>query len=149
MPVLSDPKREKFASLLSSGKSLTEAYKSAGYNAKHPGKAGSALAKRADVKSRVEELRRKISNEVARQTAHKVALTKEWVIEKLVENAQEALSVKGGSAVANRALELLGKELGLFREPEVKAPVKLEDLPQETLEAMLAEAEAKISGPLQ
>ena len=33
---------------------------------------------------------------------------------KLKENAQKALKVKGGSPVANRALELLGKELGMF-----------------------------------
>ena len=63
-------------------------------------------------------------------------------MEKLRENAEEALQVKGGSAVANRALELLGNHLGLFKEPEQKLPMKLEDLPPETLANMLVEAEA-------
>ena len=74
-----------------------------------------------------------------------MALTKEWVLEKLRENAEEALQVKGGSAVANRALELLGKELGLFRDPVDRPPITLDDLPRETLLAMLEEAEANMA----
>ena len=50
--------------------------------------------------------------------------------------------MRGGSAVTNRALELIGKELGMFRDPEDKPILKLEDLPPETLANMLAEAEA-------
>ena len=67
------------------------------------------------------------------------------MLETLRENAEEALQVKGGSAVANRALELLGNQLGLFKEPEQKLPVNLEDLPTETLESGSAgpQAEAK------
>jgi hypothetical protein len=80
---------------------------------------------------------------VVERTAERVALTKEWVLEKLRENAEEALQVKGGSAVANRALELLGNHLGLFKEPEQKLPVNLEDLPPGTLERMLEQADAK------
>ncbi len=149
MPVLPDPKHERFASLVASGKNKTEAYKSAGFTAKFPEQAAWKMANGSQVKSRIEELTARVSDKIVQRTAEKVATTKEWVLEKLRDNAEEALSVKGGSAVANRALELLGKELGLFREPEVKVPTKLEDLPQETLEAMLAEAEAKITGPLQ
>jgi hypothetical protein len=43
-----------------------------------------------------------------------LAITKEWVLLKLKENAINVLKVEGGSPVANRALELLGKELGMF-----------------------------------
>lgn len=63
------------------------------------------------------------------------------------ENAEEALQVKGGSAVANRALELLGNHLGLFKDPEQRLPVNLEDLPPETLQRMLAQAEAAAAEP--
>ncbi len=58
------------------------------------------------------------------------------------ENAQRGAQVHGGSAVTNRALELLGNHLGLFKEPEQKLPVNLEDLPDEVLQRMLVQAEA-------
>ena len=106
------------------------------------------MANRPEVAARIKELTSRIGNSVTQRLSENVATTKEWVLTKLRENAEEALQVKGGSAVANRALELLGKELGLFREPEVKLPVNLEDLPQESLERMLAQAEAKIT-PIQ
>ncbi len=89
-------------------------------------------------RKRIRELTARVTNKAVERSA----LTKEWVLEKLRENAEEALKVKGGSAVANRALELLGKELGLFRDPVDKPPLKLEDLPEEVLANMLAEAEA-------
>ena len=70
--------------------------------------------------------------------------TKEVVIRQLWKNAQRGAQVQGGSVVTNRALELLGKELGMFKEPEVKPPMTLEELskqPPEALQAMLEEAE--------
>ena len=45
----------------------------------------------------------------------------------LWENAQQGAKVKGGSSVRNRALELLGKELGMFQDKEAK-PLNVEDL---------------------
>ncbi len=47
-----------------------------------------------------------------------------------------------GSSVANRALELLGTELGMFRNDGPPKPPRLEDLPSEDLERMLAESVA-------
>lgn len=143
MPCLDDPKREKFAVQIVAGKTQVEAYKSAGFRTKHPRQAASTMANRPEVAARIRELTSRIGNSVTQRLSENVATTKEWVLTKLRENAEEALSVKGGSAVANRALELLGKELGLFKEPEVKLPTKLEDLPPDTLANMLAEAEAK------
>src|SRR5262249_52701123 len=52
--------------------------------------------------------------EATAKAVEELAITKEWVLAKLKENAINALKVKGGSPVANRALELLGKELGMF-----------------------------------
>ena len=49
-----------------------------------------------------------------------VILTREWVIERLIENVNRAMEINdrtvANGAVANRALELLGKELGMFVE---------------------------------
>ena len=137
-------KWERFAREVAAGKSYTDAYKSLSSKAKDPAKAGSALASNPEIQGRIKELTRRATNKVVERTAERVALTKEWVLEKLRQNAEEAVQVKGGSAVANRALELLGKELGLFRDPVDTPPLKLDDLPEEVLLNMLAEAEAKL-----
>jgi hypothetical protein len=55
----------------------------------------------------------------------------------LWDNAQQGAKVKGGSSVRNRALELLGKELGMFKDQEQK-PLRAEDLTIEQIEQMLA-----------
>ena len=71
------------------------------------------------------------------EAIRKTALTKAWVIEKLQENVERAMQAvpvmregkengefKWDGHVANRALELLGKELGMFIEKhEVKNTV--------------------------
>jgi len=67
-------------------------------------------------------------------------LTKSWVIESLRANAEKAMKSPYGSSVANRALELLGTELGMFRNDGPPKPLRLEDLPTEDLERMLAES---------
>ena len=54
----------------------------------------------------------------------------------LWENAQQGAKVKGGSSVRNRALELLGKELGMFQDKERK-PLRIEDLSTEDLKKLL------------
>ncbi len=95
--------------------------------------------------ARIQELSRRITNAATRKATEEVAITKELILRELWENAQRGAQVHGGSAVTNRALELLGKELGLFREPEDELPVNLEDLPPETLDRMLAQAEAEQS----
>ncbi len=97
----------------------------------------------APLESRVQELKRRITNAAMRKAVEETAITKEIVMRKLWENALRAEQAVGGSSVANRALELLGKELGLFRDPVDRLPVKLDELPPETLANMLAEAEAR------
>ena len=94
------------------------------------------------MESRVKELKRRIEDATIHRVSSQIAFTKELILRELWENAQEAKTVKGGSAIVNRALELIGKEIGMFKEPEVKAPVKLDELPMEVLASMLAEAEA-------
>jgi hypothetical protein len=70
----------------------------------------------------------------------KTAITKEYIIRELLDNAEKAKKAPRGSSVHKRALELVGKKLGMFvdRAP-VKAP-KLEDLSTEDLERMLSES---------
>ena len=82
-----------------------------------------------------------------------VILTREWVIERLIENANRAMELKDGSvangSVANRALELLGKELGMFVEHSENRNVNYivsPEMPPEEWEAKYCEplASAKL-----
>jgi hypothetical protein len=82
------------------------------------------------------------------------SLTKAWVIAKLVENvdrameAEPVLNAKGNPTgeykyngnVANRALELLGKEIGMFVErKEVGGPGAFSELNDEELQQAILE----------
>ncbi len=144
MAILKNLKWERFANHLAEGKTQVEAYKLSGFKSANPATPASALYRTPVVTARVKELKRRIENATTARVSSQIAFTRELILRELWENAQEAKGVKGGSAVMNRALELIGKEIGMFKEPEAKAPTKLEDLPQEVLESMLAEAEAKI-----
>ena len=73
-------------------------------------------------------------------------LTSEWVIERLIENANRAMELKDGcvanGSVANRALELLGKELGMFVEHSENRNVNYivsPEMPPEEWEAKFCE----------
>jgi hypothetical protein len=98
-----------------SGKSVAAAYQEVGY---HPNNGNAyALRHREHISARISELLAERAAQNAQATAKAVeelAITREWVLGKLKENAIKALKVEGGSPVANRALELLGKELGMF-----------------------------------
>jgi hypothetical protein len=140
MPVLANVKHERFANNIAAGMTQAEAYKASGFRAKHLDSAACKLAGKPKVAARIQELSRRITNAVTRKVSEATAITKELVMRRLLDNAEEAMTVKGGSAVANRAWELIGKELGMFKEPEQKIPLKLEDLPMEVLESMYQEA---------
>jgi phage terminase small subunit len=108
MPVLTNAKHERFAQELAAGKTADEAYEAAGYAQNR----GNAIRLKANesVAARVAELQQR--------AADGVVLTRQWVIEQLIDNVTQAKKSgeKIDGATANRALELLGKELGMFVE---------------------------------
>lgn len=113
MPMLTNARHERYAQGIAAGKNATDAYIEAGYTA--TGGAARANASRlltdANVAARIAELQSRV--------AEGIVLTKQWVIERLIENAQRAArSDEYEGSVVNRALELLGKttDLGLFVE---------------------------------
>lgn len=130
MTALTNPKHEKFAQELSKGQTADEAYVVAGYK-RNRGNA-STLKQDQSILARVSELlteREAIHGQATADAIKSTALTKEWVIETLKENVARAMQATpvrtddDGEAigeyqyqgsVANRALELLGKELGMF-----------------------------------
>lgn len=126
MPALNNPKHEHFAQLVAKGESATKAYALAGYSEQGAAQSANRLLKTADVRARVAELQ----NAVAERAVEKAALDRTWVISKLRENVERAMEAvpvfdregkESGvftyqGSVANKALELLGKELGMFKD---------------------------------
>ena len=156
MPALENAKHELFAQEIAKGASQRDAYKAAGYEVKSDAAAdanASRLLTNAKVKARVAELQERISD----VTVEKAAVSKAWVIAKLVENVERAMTAepvrdaqgnptgeyKYNGSVANRALELIGKEQGMFIDrSEVGKPGDFDDLSDEQLREFVA-AEAK------
>lgn len=105
MPALQNARHERFAQELAKGKSQSEAYQLAGYEPSEPN--ASRLTRNDKVQARVAELQER--------AAANVMLTREWVLEQLVDNAAKAKAA-GDFGPSNQALNLLGKELGMFVE---------------------------------
>lgn len=137
MAILDNQRHERFAQALAAGKTADEAYQEAGY-APNRGNA-IRLKTNESVAKRVEELKSRI--------ADGVVLSRQWVIERLVENAERAMQVEAvkdssgkptgeyryEGSVANRALELLGKEIGMFVDRKEIRTGKLADLSDDEL----------------
>ena len=128
MPELKSSRWEEFARQRACGKSLAQAWLDAGFNAKsrrNASTSGSTLEKRhPEVKARAEELRQ----EIATNAAKRAEVDREFVLGALKKNHEKASQEKPvldrqgkttgefqfSGAVSNRALELMGKELGMF-----------------------------------
>ncbi len=129
MPILRNAKHEMFAQELAAGKPACDAYPNAGFK---PNRHNAAtLARKQHIVDRMNELlleRERIAAESTEKAIQSAGLTKEWIISKLIENAERALQAhpvrdadgeptgeyRYEGNVANRALELLGKERGMF-----------------------------------
>ena len=111
MPVLSNPRHEKFARALAAGKSAAEAYAESDYA---PNRHNASRLKTIEhVARRIAEIR--AENDQATAKAMEVlGLDRNSVLRSLLE--ERALgSERGQHGSAIRALELIGKELGLMR----------------------------------
>lgn len=157
MTVLSNPRHERFCQELAQGKTATEAYELAGF--KPDDGNASKLFKRPDVQARVQE----ITGKIAEKVAEKAAVDKAWVIDRLVENADRAMQAKAvqgeegqvigeyryEGSVANRALELIGKEFGMFVDrKEVGKPGEFSNLNDDDLDKFISERNALIGSRL-
>jgi phage terminase small subunit len=125
---LANGKHEHFAQLVARGESPAKAYVLCGYSPNGALQSGNRLLRKAGVSARIEELKRAVSE----RQIEKTALDRAWVVAMLVDNVKRAMQVEpvrdrdgkpsgqhtyqGG--VANRALELLGKELGMFQQKD-------------------------------
>ncbi len=120
MPVLKNARHERFAQALARGKSQEDAYEFAGYSPSRS--AASRLATDVNICERLAEL--------TERAADKAVIDKAWVLDRLRLNAETCMAldfvkdplgnattaVTHNPAAANKALELLGKELGMFKD---------------------------------
>jgi hypothetical protein len=126
MPVLTNPRHEQFAALIAGGMRPAKAYSAAGFAGQGAAQSASRLAKTPVVAARIAELRQDLSS----STVQRAVVDRAWVLARLRENVERSMQVvevnirsgkptgvfKYDGMVANRALELLGKELGMFRD---------------------------------
>jgi phage terminase small subunit len=125
MSQLLNPKREKFCHLIVAGElTQKDCYTAAGYSGNQASHIAHRLLKLPEIKNRIAEIQESVAKTVELNTG----VTKSWVIENLkdiVEKAKQDVEVydKRGKPtgkyvfqgmVANRALELIGKEIGMF-----------------------------------
>lgn len=114
MAILSNSRHEAFAHGLARGKMVDVAYVEAGYSANRGN--GSRLNRNAGVIERVIELTALVEK-MRERTINAGMLTRAWVIEQLIGVVLNARSQeKPDFAGANKALHLLGLELGMFVE---------------------------------
>ena len=88
---------------------------------------------------RIEELRRSVDQ----RAVTNAALTRTWVLQELKQNVSRAVQIEDLSA-ANRALELLGKELGMFVERKVVGLQDIRTASADELLNILAELDSAI-----
>lgn len=117
MPILQDPKREKFAQLLARGIPTIDAYVRAGYK-RNTGNA-TALKKKPDMVARVEELQFEMSlhteaelNDFLRDTK----LSPTYIVRALLETAKEAKDAQKFDIAAKCYKDLGGELFGMFVE---------------------------------
>lgn len=143
MPILKNPRHERFAQALADGKSQVEAHQLAGYR---PNKGTASVLKRhPNISERVQELlaeREQMSREATERATAELALTKADVMRGLLA-CHDAASAAGQHSAAIRALELLGKQLGMFVDrKEMRLIRSVSDLSDEELDALIADAGA-------
>lgn len=158
MPALKNAKHENFAQLYVKSGNASQSYVEAGYNPTTQRAlvaASSALRNSPEVAARIDELQeRKVVKEIkgTQIAIEKTGLTKEFVINSLILNVRKALQLehvldKNGEptfryegSVANRALELLGREMGMFIDrKEVGAPGEFAELDADGLRQAIAD----------
>lgn len=131
MAILPNARHERFAQELAKGVSAAEAYEKAGFKPNRHNAA--ALARQQHILDRLNFLlaeRERMHGQATAKAIDKLALTKEWIVATLMDNVQRAMQAKAPmnengepigeyayqGSVANKALELLGRELGMFIE---------------------------------
>lgn len=133
---LENSAHESFCVAFVSGKTITQSAIDAGYSATAAAAHGSRMLKRPDIKARIAQLREMHGLDLDKPAK----VDRQWVLNSLVRNVENALAANDRGA-ANRGLELLGREYGLFTERRIEMNSPLEGLTAEQLLALLGAAD--------
>ena len=140
MPVLSNPKHERFAQELAKGKSASEAYIAAGYKA-NDGNA-STLKGNQKVLDRVEELQERLIAKVEAATV----ITIDSLTAMYLQDRAKAYEL-GQISVAKSAADSLGKLHGLVIDrTETGKPGDFARMTEDELDRFIAERKGTIGG---
>lgn len=167
MSALSNSRHEIFAQELAKGKSAASAYVLAGFVENRHNAA--ALARKQHILDRMAEIldgRSKIEARATERAADRLSLDREWVLSRMMLNASLSLGeakvkktiiskdtgfasevdvIERDAMAANRALELLGRELNLFiAKSEVGNPGDFDRLSDDELDERIASEKAEI-----
>lgn len=123
MPILKKVKWEHFAHQIAKAVKPDVAYIAAGYSKNGADQGAGKLLKKAEIQARIAEIR---ANVISVAT-EKAGIDKAWVMSELVDIVRrgkavelvigkegEKAEVRQNLAAANKALELIGKELAMF-----------------------------------
>jgi len=150
---LRNAKHEHFAQLVSNGESATRAYVLAGYSEGGAKQSAARLLTNADVCERIAYLRQQKEakhEKAVSKAVESAAIDKAWVLSKLVkvtemgmqaepvydEEGNPAGEYKQNLAAANKALELIGKEMGMFVDRKEVRTGPLDTLPHDDLKRL-------------
>lgn len=111
MAMLRNPKWEVYAQQRAKGFNKSQSARYAGYSEKSAAVQANHIEKNESVKQRIKELHDRVSERVVIEAS----LTKEWVLTELQDLYMMAKN-KQLITPANRSLELIGKELGMFQD---------------------------------
>lgn len=135
MGPLKNARHEKFSQGLFEGKAAYQAYMDAGYVCSP--EAARALSCRLSAKDNILARVAEMAGKAEKKVTQKIALTKDWVVDEMIDAAQAAKSDKAHSPRI-RALELLGRETGNFTEQKRVSIRSFTDMSAEEIEAFLA-----------
>jgi hypothetical protein len=114
MPIIRNPRWERFARELAGGKTAGQAYEIAGFSP-NPANAW-RLRKKEVIGRRIDEIltrEERATDKAMASAAERAGLNEEWVLRNLRVNAVMAMR-HGDRAAAARSLELIGRHLSMF-----------------------------------
>jgi len=132
MPILANPKWERFCQELLADDNQTQAYIRAGYSIQGAARGAYRLIREPEVAARVAELRTKRN----RRIAEDAGITQDWIIaglRDLLERAKE----KGSLPQERLTIGMLGKQIGMWstRPESAGKAVTLSDILRKAYEA--------------
>jgi hypothetical protein len=152
MPILEDPRQERFAQLVAAGATRSDAYRAAGYKGRGAAHGASAVMRREGVRDRIEELQAEQIKDLRQRRANAAEaeqIDDEWILKRGVRLLDAAQDDKH-YAVASQTLERIARIYGCWdrSEPEGDQVIRIySDRPLTEEEWLRMYAPHNLEGP--